>query len=238
MRRTLVLAVACLLFVVAPAGSTERGFMQVTLNPDGGGAMLINSQTDPPGETWATDTCAPPGTGCVPFALGQMVNTSGAPAGIVFVATASDGPTASSPVWHGNVSATSPPAVTGAVRANALVTPVPATWVGGWTGDFEQTQLAACVTQDGGECTTLTDTHYVGGCPGGAAVIDPAFTGQYLRVADQRFGTGTAFPLYAVSWPYSTLSVWPAAAILPTTATDVVAAAGHTDNVLYGQLTA
>ena len=185
--------------------------------------MLINSQTDPAGETWTTDACTQDGTGCVPFATGQMVNTAGAAAGTLFEAISSDGATATSPVWHGNVSAASPPSITGAVRANSLVTPVPATWVGGWTGDFDQTQLAACVTSDGGECTTLTDTHYIGGCPGGAAVIDPAFVGQYLRVADQRFGVGTEFAAYAVGSPYSPLLVWAAG---PTTSVAIVGKIG------------
>lgn len=45
-------------------------------------------------------------------------------------------------------------------------------------------QLAACKDASGGDCVTLTDQHYSGGRSHEAAVIDRAFTGYYLRVAD------------------------------------------------------
>jgi hypothetical protein len=79
-------------------------------------------------------------------------------------------------------------------------------------------QLAACVTAAGADCTTLTDPDFPGGCPNGAAVIDPEFAGQYLRVADQTYGPGSIFALQDDSSPYDQ-AVWPAAA---TTAVAIV----------------
>lgn len=61
-------------------------------------------------------------------------------------------------------------------------------WRGGWAGDAHFTQLAACANAQGTACTTLTDMHYPSRCANGAAVLDPAFTGDYLRVADQLVG--------------------------------------------------
>jgi hypothetical protein len=79
-------------------------------------------------------------------------------------------------------------------------------------------QLAACVTAAGADCTTLTDPDFPGGCPNGAAVIDPEFAGQYLRVADRTYGPGTIFALQALASPYGPFA-WPAA---PTTAVAIV----------------
>src|SRR5271155_5206518 len=86
---------------------------------------------------------------------------------------------ARSSVWHGNLSPATPPTVRGEVRANALVTPVAGTWTGGWEGDGNALQLAACRSRDGSGCITL------GACPNGSTLVDPAFTGHYLRVADE-----------------------------------------------------
>ena len=82
---------------------------------------------------------------------------------------------ATSPTWHGNISPATPPAVNGATRANALVTPVRGTWNDGWERDFQQTQIAARKTAEGTDCTALSDPSYPG-CPAEAAVIDAMFT--------------------------------------------------------------
>lgn len=64
-------------------------------------------------------------------------------------------------------------------------------------------QLSVCSKPTGKNCVTLTNSHYVGGCANGAAVLDPAFVGDYLRVDDQRDGAGPHFMLrYAVGSPY------------------------------------
>jgi hypothetical protein len=82
------------------------------------------------------------------------------------------------------------------------VTPSPSQWHGGWADDYDVFQLAACKNSKGLRCTTLTDLHYPDDCPHGAAVLDPQFTGSYLRVADQRIGAGTGFLDFAVPTPY------------------------------------
>lgn len=107
-----------------------------------------------------------------------------------------------SPVWRGSLRAVEPPSVLGRIRANELVTPDLARWKGGWVGDFDQTQLAACKTPRGEGCITITHPKYVQGCRNGATVLDPVFTGRYLRVADLRLGPGTSFTAEAVGSPY------------------------------------
>ncbi|HWH12763.1 MAG TPA: hypothetical protein VG165_16700 [Solirubrobacteraceae bacterium] len=207
--RLLALAALAILLVAAPAGAVDSASVTPFLNADGTGSLSVGSQTNPPGETWSWDTCDANGTSCVPFATGGTISTAGASPNTVFQATANDGPTATSPVWGGSLVSISEPSVGGAIRANALVTPIPGGWTGGWPADSHETQLAACTDALGTQCTTLTDTHFAGGCIGGAAVIDPAFTGRYLRVADHIVGPDEFTPDYAVSSPYSS-AIWPA----------------------------
>jgi hypothetical protein len=166
--------------------------------------LLIANADVNPSRTWSWEVCAPDGTDCTPFASGQQIATAGAPADVVFEAIASDGPTAASPVWYGPLSPLSAPSVTGTIQANDLVTPVSGTWNGGgWYGDSDWFQLAACQDADGSDCTTLTDNpYYAGGCPNGAAVIDPAFTGDYLRVADMLVSADGVTPSTAALTPY------------------------------------
>jgi hypothetical protein len=154
----------------------------------------------------------------VPVATGPEVSTGAAKPNTVFVATANGGATARSPVWHGNVSAIGPPGVSGAVRANALVTPVAGVWGGGWDGDGDLMQLSACTGPDGTNCTALTNPPYYQGCRKAGAVIDVAFTGRYLRVADQRLGADTVFAAIALRSPYGS-QIWAAG---PTTSVAVV----------------
>jgi hypothetical protein len=206
------------LSTAARAGATETARIQAVLQADGSGGMVVNSQSNPVGESWSWQACAPDGSACTPFATGRSVATQTAKPNTMFVASANDGPTARSPVWHGAVSPSTPPSVTGAVRANALVTPVAGSWTGGWDGDFDHMQLSACASPDGTNCTTITDQNYPGGCAHEAAVIDVAFTGSYLRVAGQRLGVDTSFPAVAVSSPYGG-RVW---APGPTTSVAVV----------------
>lgn len=127
----------------------------------------------------------------------------------VFRATSSTGDRGLSPVWHGRVNELDPPSVNGLIRANELVKPSLARWGGGWDGDFDLTQLSACATPTGKGCTSITDFKYIRGCKGGATVLEPQFAGDYLRVADRRYGAGTAFPTNAVSSPYGH-PIWPA----------------------------
>ncbi|HEX3874677.1 MAG TPA: hypothetical protein VHW26_11065 [Solirubrobacteraceae bacterium] len=200
--------VVCLLFA-APAGAAGGATVFRTLNADGTGTLSASTPTQPAAETWSWEACAADGTSCVPFATGATITTNGAGPNTVFEATASDGPTAASPVWAGSLTSISPPSVSGALRANALVTPNPGGWTGGWPDDYHQTQLAACTDPQGTQCITLTDTHFAGGCVGGAAVIDPAFAGRYLRVADHIVGPNELIADYALSSPYGS-AIWAA----------------------------
>lgn len=161
--------------------------MEVFLEGNGSGGMIAGSDVEtPPGETFSWQTCAPGGMACIPFASGQKVGTADAGPNTVFAVTPTDAPTERSPVWLGNVAASTPPSVSGQVRANTLVTPVPGTWRGGWAGDLNRTELAECRYPDGTGCSALTG---LGGtaCAHEAVVLDPAFTGRYLRVADQTY---------------------------------------------------
>jgi hypothetical protein len=208
----------CLVFIMAlavveEAGAVEKAQIQASLNPlDGSGEMIANSETNPRGETWSWKACAQDGSACVPFAKGDVVETGNAAPNTVFFAIASDGPVARSSIWHGNVAAATPPGVRGEVRANALVAPVAGTWSGGWAGDFDSTELAACANPDGSDCTVLTEG--LARRPAEATVIDAAFGGCYLRVADRRYGVDTAFA--AIALPPE---VWASA---PTTSVAVV----------------
>jgi hypothetical protein len=167
------------------------------------------------------EACPPSLSGCVLAGSGGELSTWSAGSGTVFRITGGDGSTGLSPVWHGNVVSLTPPSVTGTVRANELVRPIPGLWEGGWEGEGDFLQLAACPRRQGTTCTTLTDSHYVGSCPETSAVIDPAFIGDYLRVANQRRGAGPHYgPRYAAGSPYQARGgVWRAS---PTTSVAVI----------------
>ena len=170
--------------------------------------MIANSQTNPGSEIWSWEACSPDLTSCTPFATGRIVSTSGSAAETVFRATSNFEATARSPVWHGNPVAIGPPSVSGTIRANQLVIPVAGQWSGGWAASSDRFQLSACLTPNGIRCTALTHSNYPAECPDTAAVLDPFFTGQYLRVADLRLGAGPyVMPLYAVGTPYG-YEVW------------------------------
>ena len=204
---TLVVLAAGLWAGPPSALAAESAEIQPVLNLDGSGRMIVNSQTNPDSETWSWESCSVDLDRCAPFAQGRIVETPGTPVPAVFRATSSLGAVALSPRWNGRVSALSAPSVAGTVRANELVVPVPGQWLGGWEGDVDWTQLAACRRPADEGCTTLTHRHYVGGCKNGAAVIDPRFTGMYLRVAARRIPAHTPELAYAVGSPY-TPDIW------------------------------
>jgi hypothetical protein len=187
---------------VQRAGAAETATISVGLNADGRGSMIANSQTNPDGEIWSWEVCMPDLSSCAAFASGRIVTTAGASVKRRFRVTSNLGATATSPVWRGKPDPLTPPSIRGPLRANELVTPISSRWRGGWNGDRNLTQLAACRSRRGRQCTTLTDTHYPDACPRGAAVLDPAFTGQYLRVANFRIGADTGILDYRVGSPY------------------------------------
>ncbi len=72
--------------------------------------------------------CAADGLNCQPFGEGNPIDTGSALPNSIFVATELlTQYEATSPIWYGNVSAATPPGVSGPIRANGLVTPVPGT---------------------------------------------------------------------------------------------------------------
>jgi hypothetical protein len=156
------------------------------------------------------EVCSAPLTNCAPFGSGGETTTAGAPPESVFRVTGGKGSVGLSPLWHGNVALLTPPSVIGAMRANELVTPVAGEWSGGWEGETGFMQLSVCPHATAVRCVTLTHSHYLGACPNKSAVLDPAFVGEYLRVADRRQGTGPhATMRYAVRSPFG-LDLWEA----------------------------
>lgn len=204
----LLLAVVLGLGAGTPGVDLARGAegmrMQALLKGDGSGFLFVNTPEEP--MSW--EACPPVLTSCTLFGSGGEIITTGAPPESVFRVTGGAGSVGLSPLWHGNVFPVTPPSVKGTVRANELVTPVPGGWSGGWENEPDFMQLSACASPAGTNCVTLTNSHYVGGCPNEAAVLDAAFVGDYLRVADRRNGAGPHPMLrYAVGSPYG-LDIW------------------------------
>jgi hypothetical protein len=191
---TLALAVSSL---VSTAEAARPQGMQPLLNPDGSGRLFANQGGPDDQIHW--ESCFPDESTCTPAPAGREVSTGDDPIGTVY----RYGSDNVSLPWGGRVVSLGPPSLSGVVRANELVTPVSAGWHGGWPDDREATQLAACVNADGTNCVSLTDPKYLGGCPNGAAVVDPYFTGRYLKVAIARLGEGTVTTLEAHTSPYS-----------------------------------
>lgn len=173
--------------------------MQARLDQDGSGRLYLNNARGP--VSW--EACAPDLTDCIPFRGGRQLETGNARPGTVFRAE-SNGAVGVSPEWLGRLKRLTPPMVSGIIRANEFVVPVPGKWRGGWKDGDSEMQLAACPTPTAVACTTLTDFHYLRPCPMSASVaLDPRFAGSYLRVADWQIGPGPHLrPAYAVSSPY------------------------------------
>jgi hypothetical protein len=197
-----ILAVGAIAWLAAYASAAERASVSTSLKGNGSGLLIANAGTNPEGQTWAWQACSPDLSSCTTFGKGRTISTGGARPNTRFRATSSYGATAVSSLWHGGLRPFRPPTAGGILRANERVTPAPGQWHGGWTDDYDVFQLAACKSPKGLRCSTLTDLHYANGCPHGAAVLDPQFTGSYLRVADRRIGAGTAFHDIAVATPY------------------------------------
>jgi len=200
---TVVCGVALLASVVAGSAQSQPSpvaSVLVGLNPDGSGNLFaVGSGTSAQG--WAWQSCRGSGTTiCAPFAVGASIQTGDAASGTFFVASTGAGAIATSSVWYGNLTAQAPPRVYGDIRANAEITPIPATWSGGWQAAFasDSEQLAACADADGTDCTALTAPGYIYECAAGGAVIDPVFTGWYLRVADQHAESNEPEPVPVV----------------------------------------
>jgi hypothetical protein len=205
------------------AGAAERAVVEAFLAPDGSGELLA-AENFREGKGWSWETCTVSLANCAKYATGEATTTARATPETVFRVTSRAGASALSPVWHGDVKSLGPPSVQGQILANELITPIAGQWSGGWDGDYDWTQLAACATPAGTDCMTLTDQHFNGSCPKGAAVLDPAFVGQYLRVADQRVDAEAGIELYAISSPYHHGEIWQAG---PLTSTAIVGRIGR-----------
>jgi hypothetical protein len=212
------------LVLVSGAGAAQTPDMDVFLEGNGSGGMIASSNAaTPPAESFSWQACTPNGIGCITFASGQKVATADAAPNTVFVVSPSDAPIERSPLWKGNVTASTPPSISGQLKANMLVTPVSGTWKGGWAGDLDRTELAECRYPDGTGCSALTD---LGGaaCADGAVVLDPAFTGRYLRVADQTYAADAQVDEDSENSLTFLGFVWPAG---PTTSVAVLGRIGR-----------
>ncbi|HYJ21186.1 MAG TPA: hypothetical protein VEW07_04080 [Solirubrobacterales bacterium] len=184
----MVLVAAILLGVAGPGAESARALggqpFQVLLNSDGSGRIFMNDGSAPSWKVCSSDL-----TGCTPFATGNF-DTRGAAPGSVFWA----GGNLSTPLWKGNLRAIEPPSVRGIIRGNAVVTPVAGTWAGGWGTDYDDLGLSICMTPSGERCLQINHEGPEKSCGAeGATLIDPAFTGRYLRVVDRRYGSGAVF---------------------------------------------
>lgn len=186
------IAVVALVPATAQAVSPLDVGMQTLYNADGSGRLFATGGS----QTW--ERCNADLSVCEAAGSGIEIGTGTAPDGSVF-RLAGNGP---GPVWHGNLRIGAPPTVQGTLSANELVTPVRAAWLGGWEGSGDQTQLAVCQTPTGEGCTSISDPKYLEGCPSGGAVLDPSFAGEYLRIADLRFGPGAVDTLEAYTSPF------------------------------------
>jgi hypothetical protein len=206
---TILAVVAVRTLSTAAAGAAEEVRMQALMNRDGSGHLFVND----PGGPRLWEACTPDLKNCAPFGRGREVDTNGASPNTVFRVRGRG--VGISPEWRGRLKQLAPPSVYGTIRAHEFVSPLPGRWRGGWRGEFPQwrgwkegefseLQLSACATPEGHHCTTLTDHHYIRGCPSSASFsLDARFTGGYLRVANRRVGAGPPIePAYGVSSPY------------------------------------
>lgn len=196
----ILLALAGLLVVAVPASWAHELRIQTTLAPGGKTGQL--SVASPPGAiSW--EACTAKLTECVPWGRGFQTETLSAPAGTVFRVRNAEGETGLSPEWTGPLKELAPPRVTGVIQANDYVSPMPGLWSGGWRGEPSEMQLAACETEAGAGCVSLTSPHYERlACEYGAAFyLNPLFSGWYLRVADKQSGGPHAEAGYGISSP-------------------------------------
>jgi len=186
--------------IAAPARSFSSGPVSASLTEAGGGWLTANGAGNPPSQTWTWQICNQAGEACRPFGSGQQIQAGSPPGGTTFRATSNTGMNGLSPIWNGPLHVAAAPTVTGAVQANQLVTPVPAVWEGGWTGDFTRTQLSLCSSTAGTGCIAPLE-FYGGSCPTGALTIDKDFTGWWLRAATTVYGPDTGFATPAIVSP-------------------------------------
>ncbi len=218
-----VLRAAVVLLVVAPAASAQRAeITQEVFDREGLPVLVANPVPDgAKGEVVAWRSC-PPAEACVPLPLPKP-SPRGLEPGDVAAGTAfevdvraRDGEltTDRSLPWRGRVTATSPPAVGGALRVGRIARVVPAAWSGGWRGDGSLLRLEACRTAAGTRCETLSaQGEDPPVCPGAAVVLGRRYAGWWVRAVDQRVARDTAFAGVGYARPRDI----PIARVSPTT---------------------
>jgi hypothetical protein len=89
--------------------------------------------------------------------------------------------------WLGRVTVVTPAAVTGTLRVGHLVSPVPASWSGGWAGDYDLLRLEACRSPSARRCETLSaQGEDPPVCPGADAVLGRRYAGWWVRAVNKR----------------------------------------------------
>jgi hypothetical protein len=187
---------------VAPSAVAQRAEMSQQVFDDQGLPVLVANPVPDGGRgrVVAWRMC-PPGAACQPVAVDgaddRSIEPGDVPAGTSFevdvLADSGEQTTARSTPWLGRVSATSVPAVTGALRVGRLVRPVPASWSGGWEADRDLLRIEACAPS-GRRCETLSaQGEDPPVCPGAAAVLGRRYTGWWVRAVDHRVALDTAF---------------------------------------------
>lgn len=197
----ILLALTALLTVGVPTISAhQRHLLPTFINSDGSGTVSAEYRSG--GVAW--EACTSRLTECKEWGRGREIGTDGAPPGTVFrVSSTLVRETEMSPEWKGPLKAVAPPSVAGIVQANEYVSPVPGRWSGGWKGETAEMQLAACETEAGEGCVSLTSRRLIRqGCKLSASFyLNSRFTGWYLRVANEQSGGPHASALSAIYSP-------------------------------------
>jgi hypothetical protein len=183
----------------APSSLAAALKIQALTLPNGTGRLVVKHG----GAPWLWDACFPDRSNCRPFGSGQEVETRDASAGTVF-RVRSQGRSGFSPEWRGRLIQIGEPTISGTIRINEFVSPVPGQWKGGWKSEYSEMQLAACLTATGESCTTLTHPYYLRECSSDSSfVLEERFEGAYLRVANRRVGASPpGRPAVALTSPY------------------------------------
>lgn len=214
------LAVACFVAPERAVAGANYGLAitQQLYDEDGQPFLVANFSPDGGLATPAWARCAELAPTCLPLGVtNQALKAGPTPAGTTFEASASfAGRTwrVRSDAWHGTVTSTEPPTVSGTARVGERIAPRPAAWAGGWgAGDWDEISLAACRTPQGTDCVTIAHPR-VRASRDGSAILDARWSGRYLFAFDKRYGRGTAFPAIG----YSSPELIPPPAVGPTVA--------------------
>ena len=203
------------------------------VNSDGTGTLIANPTK---GGSVSWQAC-PPGDNCRPVAsrptLDRALDVGTAPAGTVFVATATNGPqtaTARSVPYLGGVRSNAPPSIDGTLRVGALIKPVAGSWSGGWGTERSVLQTQICRRANGTGCVVVADQIYWNKCASAGAVLASHHAGRYVRVIEQRLGRDIAFTPVGIPLPSDIEPLEPAPARAATIAGPIRPASGPAES--------